>query len=88
MKNLFLNLDKRTFLVTFQYQTTNGKFIFQEPLQLVEILKTFDKNGIKSIQELDHKDMKFKKVSKETILNFASWETEASEFLKTHYFFK
>jgi hypothetical protein len=31
--------------------------------------------------------MKFKKVSKETILNFASWETEASEFLKTHYFF-
>ena len=88
MKNTFLNLDKRTFLIKFNYQSTNGKFLFQEPSQLLEILKTQDKNGIDKILELDHKDFKFKKVSKKTILDFSSWETETAEFLKTHYFFK
>ena len=54
----------------------------------MKILKEHDKNGIESIKVFDPSKEKFVRVSKKDILNFASWETEVSEYLKTHYYFK
>ena len=88
MKNTILNTDKRTFLISFQHRSTDSKFLFQEPKDLKYILETFDYTGIESIKEFDPHKNTFKRVSKETIVKFAAWETEVILFLENHYYFK
>ena len=88
MKNTILNTDKRTFLISFQHRSTDSKFLFQEPKDLKYILETYDNTGIESIKEFDPHKTTFKRVSKEQILKFASWETETILYLEKHYYFK
>ena len=88
MKNTILNTTKRTFLISFQYRTNDKKFLFQEPESLKYILETYDKTGVESIKEFDPYKNTFKRVSKETILNFCNWETETILYLENHYYFK
>ena len=88
MQNTILNTDNRTFLITFKFQSTQGKFIFQKPIELKYILDNYDKNGIDKILEFDPSKAKFTKVSKKDILNFCNWETETILYLEKHYYFK
>jgi hypothetical protein len=89
MQNKFLNTDRRTFIIKFQNRSTNGRFIFQEPEELVELLKDFDfTSGIEFIKEFQPYKLNFVKVSKEDLLKFCSWNTDAIEYLKNHYYFK
>lgn len=87
MENTLLNTDRRTFLISFQWKITEGKYIFQEGKDLVRILKQNDK-GIEFIKEFDPAKGVFKRVSKIDILNRFSWETETHEYLKNHSYFK
>ena len=89
MQNRLINTDKRTFLIKFQYRSTNGQFMFQEPEELCELLKDFDYTaGIEYIKEFEPNKYKFTQVTKESILNFCKWHTESFEYLKNHYYFK
>lgn len=88
MQKHILNTDRCTFLITFLYQSTNGKFIFQEAHEMQYILENYDKNGIDKIQEFNPTKGKFIKISKDDLLKRFSWETELQEYLKTHYYFK
>lgn len=90
MNTNYFNADTRIFMVTFQYVSTCRTFLFQSSLDLVEIIKKHEKPGcgIESLKELDLSTSKFKKVSKKDFLQFASWDTEAMEFFKNHYYFK
>lgn len=89
MINRLINTDKRTFLIKFQYRSTNGQFIFQEPKELMELLKDFDQtSGIEYIKEFEPFKYKFSKVTKQSILNYCNWHTESFEYLKNHYYFK
>lgn len=88
MKTSYYNTDLRTFLISFQYRSTCKNFIFQSGEELLEILKTQDKTGIETIKEFDPNKGSFKRISKKDFLQNFSWETETSEYLKTHYFFK
>ena len=84
MKNV-LNLDYRTFKITFLIKSSNRNFIFQNGKELVYILKTFDLAGVESIKVLDKE--KFKRVSKNDLLSFFTWDTETMEYLKEHCYF-
>lgn len=88
MQKHILNTDRRTFFISFLYQNTNGRFIFQEAHELQFILENYDKNGIDKIQEFDPIKGKFIRVSKQDIIKFCSWETETALYLEKHYFFK
>lgn len=88
MKTSYYNTDLRTFLISFQNRSTCKNFIFQSGEELLEILKNQDKTGIETIKEFDPNKASFKRISKKDFLNNFSWETETSEYLKTHYFFK
>lgn len=82
--------DLRVYLVSFQYHTTRGKFIFSTASQLMQILKDKegDGRGIESLKTFDPSKDKFVRISKADFLRFNSWETEAMEYFKNHYFFK
>ena len=43
-----MNLDNRTFLITFQFKMSDKQFLFQKGADLVHILKNYDTNGIDS----------------------------------------
>ena len=88
METTILNTDTRTFLISFLYQNTDGKFIFKTSFDLMNILKNKDKNGIDYIKEFNPAKNNFVKVSKNDILKFCSWDTEVLEYLKNHYYFK
>lgn len=90
MKNQnILNADKFIFLVTLQYSSTNGKFMFHKAQDLKEILEQHDNGkGIESLKIYDVHKEKFKRLSKKDFLKFTDYETEAAEYFKTHYFFK
>ena len=88
MKTPYYNTDLRTFLISFQYRSTCKNFIFQSGEELLEILKTQDKTGIETLKEFDPNKGSFKRINKKDFLQNFSWETETSEYLKTHYFFK
>jgi hypothetical protein len=62
--------------------------MFKTSFDLMKILKDFDKNGIKSIKEFNPVKENFTKVSKIDLLKFCSWDTEVSEYLNNHYYFK
>jgi len=88
MKTSYYNTDLRTFLISFQHRSTCKNLIFQSGEELLEILKNQDKTGIETIKEFDPNKASFKRISKKDFLQNFSWETETSEYLKTHYFFK
>lgn len=81
-----LNLDLRTYLITFSFKMSDKKFIFQTAEDLVYLLQNFDTGGVASIKILDSKNT-FKRISKKDILTFFSWDTESIIYLKKHYFF-
>lgn len=89
MKNEFLNMSFRTFLVSFAWKSTDKKFICQGA-GLIEVLKNFgtDSKGVEYIKEFDLYKNTFKRISKETILNQFSWDTENYLYLKSHSYFK
>lgn len=86
MKTTILNTDTDIFLIKFKFSSTNGKFIFNDINDLPELLKNNTK-GIEYIKRFNNDTNTFKKVSKETILNLSSWETETNLYLKNHYYF-
>jgi len=88
MNTNYLNIDRRTFYISFTWKNTDGKFIFQNGESLVKLLKLYDSKGIDFIKEFNPQEGKFKRVSKKDLLTVFSWETETSIFLKDHFYFK
>jgi hypothetical protein len=85
-----LNLNSFTYLVKFQWKSTDNRFIVQGS-DLCKVLKNNDglhNPGVEYIKEFDCKDNKFKRVSKQTILNRYKWDTESYLYLTNHYFFR
>lgn len=87
MTNAVINTDFHTFLVEFQFKSTNRCYIVQGA-GLMEVLKTRDLNGIYSIKVFDPGKGTFKKISRKDLLTSYSWETETCLYLKNHYYFK
>lgn len=85
--NTIVNTDFNTYLVKFQFQSTECRFIVQGS-GLMDCLKKYDKNGIEYIREFDPCAGKFKRVSRADILQNFSWDTEVFQYLKGHYYFK
>ena len=83
-----INLDTRTFLVKFKFQSTNYKFLVNKPEDLKLVLERYDKNGIEYIKEFDVVKMRPIRVSKDTIRAWAGWHTETDLYLSNHYYFK
>lgn len=79
--------DQRMYLVKFQFTTTKGKFITTELHKCIKENEPKDR-GIEYIKVFDPVKNTFKRISKADILMFHSWNTEAMEFFKQHYFFK
>ena len=82
----------RTFLVQFQFNGSDGAYIFKNATDLMELLKTREANGdtrgIEFLKTFDSKDFKFKNISRPDFLKFADYETEAMEYFKKHPYFK
>ena len=87
MKNTILNTDKRLFLITFLFKSTESKFIVGQNVDFKTVLQKYDMRGIKSIKEFDPIKNTFKRISKKTILEYFSWNTEVIQYLKKHYYF-
>ena len=87
MKNIVINTDLHTYLIKFNFQTTNGQFIAQSS-GLMDVLKEYDKNGVRYIKIFDPVKCTFKSISRVKILQLVSWETETYLYLKDHYYFK
>lgn len=87
MKNAVINTDLHTYLIKFNYQSTDGQFITQGS-GLMDVLKEHDKNGVKYIKVFDPVKYTFKSISRAKILQLLSWETESLIYLKDHYYFK
>lgn len=90
MEKHILNQDRRTFLISLKYKSTDKKFIFQAGEELKYILETYDnqKKGIEFIKVFDGSKNNFVKITNAEILNFFSWDTETSIYLEDHYYFK
>ena len=89
MQNNIISTDRRTFLIKFNWTISGGQFIFQTPSELVKILKEKEeKKGIEYIKEFNPIEYKFKRVSKQALLDMASWETENILYLQNHSYFK
>lgn len=83
-----INTDQRTFLVSFQYKTSNKKFIFQTAKELKEILEKHDNGGIETIKEFCPKTNTFKVLKRQSLLDNFSFQTEEHLYFKKHYYFK
>jgi hypothetical protein len=82
-----LNTDRRLFLVKFAWTITGGQLITTQD-QLANAIKDNDPGrGIEYIKEFNPVKGSFQKVSKKQILNYLSWDTEATEILSKHTFF-
>ena len=88
MKNTYLNTDKIILLITFMWKGTDKKFMCYTEKEFMHILKTYDQNGIENIKQFNPIKNTFIRISKKQILAFFSWDTETSEYLKKHYYFK
>lgn len=80
--------DQRMYLVKFQYTATNGKFITTDLAKCIKDNEPSNRRGIEYIKTFDPVKNTFKRISKEKILMFHSWDTESMEFFRSHYFFK
>jgi hypothetical protein len=89
MKNQLLNCNNRTFVIKLAWRSIDSVFICQGT-GLIDAIKRDDeeRKGIEYIKEFDPGKCVFKKVSKETILNCFSWDTESILYLQKHYYFK
>lgn len=87
MKNTIINTDLHTYLIKFSFQATTGQFITQGA-GLMEVLKQYDKNGVKYIKQFDPAKAKFIQVSKKDLLNRFTFDTEVYLYLQNHYYFK
>lgn len=86
-----IQTNTKTFLVKFQFNGTEGSFIFQKGQELKELLKVRqdrgDTRGIESLKSYDYRTDQFKRISKIDFLKWVDYETEAIEFFKTHPYF-
>ena len=81
-----INADERIYLVKFAWSITNGKFI---TTNLPLTIKDNDpKRGIEYIKTFDPAKNTFKRISKDDILKFHNWDTEGTEILTSHSYFK
>ena len=87
MKNIILNTDNALFLITFQFKTTNYKFIVGQDVAFMNVLKENPRTGIETIKIFNQQKNKFERVSKENILMRFKWDTEIYLYLKNHYYF-
>lgn len=82
----------RIFLVQFQFNGSDGAYIFENATDLMELLKIREANrdtrGIEFLKTFDYKDFKFKNISRPDFLKFVDYETEAMEYFKKHPYFK
>ncbi len=83
-----LSTDRVILAIKFAWTSTDGQFLCH-PDELPKIIKDKDPGrGIEYIKEFDPSKLKFTKVSKEQILRWCNWDTEGTEILKNHSFFK
>ena len=87
MKNTVINTDYHTYLIKFQWKSTNNRFIVQGS-GLMEVLKEYDKNGVEYIKEFDPVKCTFKRIAKDKLLSMFTWDTETHLYLEDHYYFK
>lgn len=80
--------DQRMYLVKFQFTQTRGKFITTELAKCIKENEPKNGRGIEYIKVFDPVKNTFKRISKDDILMFHSWDTESMEFFRSHYFFK
>lgn len=85
--NIFeLNADLRIYLIKFAWTSRNGKFLTND---LAKTIKEHDpERGIEYIKTFDPVKNIFTRISKSEILRFHNWDTEATETLKKHQYFK
>lgn len=83
---MILNAENHTFLLTFL--NSNQKIIFStygnDTVKVAEILSDDQSLAVDKIQMLDHKDNKFKRLSKDKLNTLLSYETELINELKNH----
>jgi hypothetical protein len=82
-----LNTDRRTFLISYLWKSTNNIFIFQEGNDLVTILKNNEAKEIEFIKIYDPLRCGFKRISRRDFMDFFKFETEAHLTLKNNSFF-
>lgn len=75
------------FLVEFTNQFPRNRFVCHQD-QLMECIKRYNRNGIKSIKRLDPSKGAFKKVAAHHILQLYTWETESYLYLTELSYFK
>lgn len=86
MKKQEINLDQRIYFIKFAWMLTNGKFI---TTNLAATIKEHDTGkGIEFIKTFDPIKDKFVRISKADILRFHSYDTESTEILTNHSYFK
>lgn len=86
---MIISTDTHTYLVKFSFEQTRAQFICPDEEGIMQALKKqSEPRGIEYIKQFDPVKQKFVKVSKTEILSRSSWQTETSEYLKSHYYFK
>jgi hypothetical protein len=88
MKKTTICTSQRMYLVKFQFSGADGKFITTELAKCIKENEPNNGRGIEYIKTYDPVKNTFKRISKDAILMFHSWDTEAMEFFRSHYFFK
>tara|TARA_B100001167_G_scaffold191010_1_gene159713 strand:+ start:9294 stop:9563 length:270 start_codon:yes stop_codon:yes gene_type:complete len=85
IKNILNPRQRRIILISFAWNPT-GQYI-TDIKDLPQVLKELDPGkGIEFIKEFDNTTLKFKRVSKKTILS-STWNAEELEILKLHPYF-
>lgn len=82
-----ISTDQRLYLVKFRFEMTSGQFITDNVADVLKQKKDTDK-GIEYIKTFDPVKRKFVQISKADILRFHSFDTDATEILTNHYYFK
>ncbi len=82
-----ITIDKATFLVSFHGLSIRGQFIFNTPEQLEHYISKYNKYGIQNVQELDLKDLRFKRVSKIRLQTLWGFHTRAMIILRNMNYF-
>ena len=88
MKSNYINTDQRTFLIKFAWTISGGRFIFQEGDDLMNLIKEKGSRGIEYIKEFDPVKGTFKRVSKQSVLDTFSFDTEPYLYLQNHWYFR
>lgn len=74
--------------VRFMYASYNEAMFICTVDQLATVLKEHsNEKGIEFLKEFDPQKLTFKRVSKAQLLQWSNMDTEAYQYLSTHYFF-